>query len=137
MAKKKTTTAKPKKKATSKSHKKRRAGIVPRWMLFAIIVVALFGVGYAVMQWDAESNEYEAIEEDVATVCVRVEQNYGRTIDSCAKVLNLPAAYFKALACLECSGRLDMPKRFERHIFKRLKNVRDGQATNYEGVTTA
>ena len=135
-SKKKTTSAKSKKKTTSRSHKKRRAGIVPRWILFAIIVVALFGVGYAVMQWDAKSNEFERIEEDESTVCLRVEQNYGKTIDSCATILTISAPYFKALACLECSGRLDMPKRFERHIYKRLKKVRDGQLASYEGVTS-
>lgn len=137
MPKKKAASVKPKRSAHARSRNKRGTKKGSRWALLAVVCLALVGVVYAVMQWDAESNEYEAIEEDVATVCVRVEQNYGRTIDSCAKVLNLPAAYFKALACLECSGRLDMPKRFERHIFKRLKNVRDGQATNYEGVTTA
>ncbi len=53
-SKKKTTSAKSKKKTTSRSHKKRRAGIVPRWILFAIIVVALFGVGYAVADFHFE-----------------------------------------------------------------------------------
>ena len=109
MPKKKAASVKPKRSAHARSRNKRGTKKGSRWALLAVVCLALVGVVYAVMQWDAESNEYEAIEEDVATVCVRVEQNYGRTIDSCAKVLNLPAAYFKALACLECSGWLDMP----------------------------
>lgn len=73
---------------------------------------------------------------DMPNVCKRVIENYGRQIDSCAYLIGIPPEYVKALTCLECSGRTDMPKRFEKHVYKRLKDVRDGKKATYEGVTT-
>ncbi len=134
---KKKTSAKSKRKGGSGSRKKNRSRLLPHWLWVVLLVLVIVGVGYAVYLWDFNSNNYEtSIEEQPSTVCLCVEQNYGNAIDSCATILNLPAHYFKALACLECSGRLDMPKRFERHIYKRIKKVRDGQLTSYEGVTS-
>lgn len=79
----------------------------------------------------------EVSENELPKVCERVNENYGTIIDSCARVVGLSSAYLKALACLECSGRTDMPKRFEKHVYKRLKNVREGKLASYEGVTSA
>jgi hypothetical protein len=35
---------------------------------------------------------------------------------------------------LECGGKKPAGSRFEKHVFKRLKEVRDGTRTNYENV---
>ncbi len=64
-----------------------------------------------------------------------VEENYGKDIEKAANEFNLSPEYLKALCMLECDGKQYIAPRFEKHVFKRLKKVRDGELTNYENVT--
>ncbi|MCO6494763.1 MAG: hypothetical protein J5I91_03660 [Bacteroidetes bacterium] len=66
----------------------------------------------------------------------QVEINYGKNIELAAKTFNLPSHYLKALCMLECSGRKVVKPRFESHVYKRLKKVKDGKLSNYEHVTS-
>lgn len=66
-----------------------------------------------------------------------VEHNYGREIDSCAKIFGLSSAYLKSLTMLECSGKGIITPRFEPHVYNKLKKVRDGKLNKYENVTKA
>lgn len=65
----------------------------------------------------------------------RIKKNYEADIDRYAKELELPAHYFKALALLECSGKLPSHSRLEKHVFQQLKDVRDSIKTDYFGIT--
>lgn len=121
-----------KKKMSKKMSKKIRKFFVCLLGGILALCVILFGVR-SLMNDDFDDKEFESGDKPV--VCERVEENYGHMIDSCAHLVGLPSAYFKSLACLECSGRTDMPKRFEKHVYKRLKNVREGKLQSYEGVT--
>lgn len=101
------------------------------------IVSAIFVVILCFQIIPSKHQEEEQTQGDMPTICKRVEENYGKLIDSCSYLIGVPPEYVKALTCLECSGRTDMPKRFEKHVYKRLKDVRDGKKSSYEGVTSA
>jgi hypothetical protein len=62
--------------------------------------------------------------------------NYGADIDSAAKLFDLPAAYFKALCLLECEGKKTIVRRYEKHVFQKLKRVKEGSLASFENVTT-
>lgn len=65
----------------------------------------------------------------------QTETNYGKQVDQLAKQFNLSPAYLKALIVLECSGRRKIPKRLEKHVFVKLKHVRDRKIKNYGTIT--
>ena len=69
------------------------------------------------------------------SICERTEKNYGVTIDNLATEFNLPSEYLKALIILECSGKRNVPSRFEKTVFNRLKMLRDGKRNRYERIT--
>ncbi|MBP5371711.1 MAG: hypothetical protein J6Y55_07300 [Bacteroidales bacterium] len=126
------------KKSLKKTTKKIRKTL-NRGFLIGAATLVVFGIvfgGYRIYSSSAEDLS-ELGENEVPLVCERVNENYGAEIDSCAKLLGMPPQYLKSLACLECSGRTDVPKRFEKHIYRRLKKVRSGDKPEYEGVTTA
>jgi hypothetical protein len=65
------------------------------------------------------------------------QYNYQQEISKHATELNLPPEYFLALAVLECSGQKPAGERFESHVFKKLKQVREGSRSRFENVTQA
>mgnify|MGYP001035611135 CR=1 FL=1 len=62
-------------------------------------------------------------------------QNYGDQVDQIAKEMGVPPAYFKALIVLECSGENPPKSRYERHVYKRLYNVKKGRRRRYGSFT--
>ena len=130
-AKRKTTTKK-KKSGTKKI--KRKVKSVTTFVCGVLLSCVVIFFGWKFLQ-NTDDDDEEIIVGETPKVCLRVEENYGKAIDSCAKIFNLNSRYIKSLTCLECSGRTDRPNRFEKHVYKRLKNVRDGKLTDYEGVT--
>jgi hypothetical protein len=44
--------------------------------------------------------------------------------------------YLMALAVLECSGNKPAGQRFEKHIFKRLEKIKNGNSMRFEGIKT-
>lgn len=123
------------KKPTSTKRKRRRKSSGNLWIFIVGGLAIILGTFFLTRFMEEDSDD-ESGNSDMPKVCQRVEKNYGRLIDSCAYVMKLNPKYLKSLACLECSGRTDMPKRFERHVYKRLKKVRSGEMSEYEGVTT-
>lgn len=75
---------------------------------------------------DLSRTERNAIERTII--------NYGSSIDFYANDLKLNPAYFKSLIVLECSGKKEIPPRFERRVFEQLKNVRDGKQKHYYNI---
>lgn len=69
------------------------------------------------------------------SVYYRTEKNYGKEVDKLAIEFNLPSEYLKALIILECSGKRNVPSRFEKHVFNRLKMLRDGKKNKYGRIT--
>lgn len=66
-----------------------------------------------------------------------VNINYGKAIETEAKMYNLDPNYFKALCALECGGRKDIPSRFEKHIYRRLVRLKKGQINTYEDIKSS
>lgn len=62
--------------------------------------------------------------------------NYGGQISKLARKYDLSAEYLMALIMLECSGRADVPPRYEPGIYKKLQDVRSGKRT-LEGISQA
>ncbi len=65
----------------------------------------------------------------------QVIDNYSKEIYKEANRLGLNPEYFMALCMLECGGRRPSPSRFEKHIYRRLMNLKAGKRTHYEKVT--
>ena len=61
--------------------------------------------------------------------------NYSEEVERASVEFDLPYPYLMALLQLECGGRKPAGSRFEKHVFKRLKDVRDGNRESYENVT--
>lgn len=64
------------------------------------------------------------------------ESAYRNEVKLAAARYNLNYSYLMSLLMLECSGKKPAGSRFEPHVFKRLKQVRDGQRASYENVTS-
>lgn len=62
--------------------------------------------------------------------------NYGEDVEEFGSKYDLPADYLLALIQLESGGRKPAGHRFESHVFGRLKAVRDGKRSSYEGIRT-
>ena len=62
------------------------------------------------------------------------ESNYGSEVEEVAEKYGLPAPYLKALIVLECSGKKPVKPRYEKHIFNRLKKVRDQKGRTFEKI---
>lgn len=60
--------------------------------------------------------------------------NYGTEIKRLSKKYDLSPDYLMALIMLECSGRRDVPPRFEKGIYKKLQEVQSGKRT-LEGIS--
>ena len=63
------------------------------------------------------------------------ETNYAREVRRAADKYDLEYSYLMSLLMLECGGRKPSGARFEPHVFKRLKHVRDGKRAQFEHVT--
>lgn len=123
-----------KKKKSGTKKIKRKVKSVTTFVCGVLLSCVVIFFGWKFLQ-NTDDDDEEIVVGETPKVCLRVEENYGKAIDSCAKIFNLNSRYIKSLTCLECSGRTDRPNRFEKHVYKRLKNVRDGKLADYEGVT--
>jgi hypothetical protein len=63
------------------------------------------------------------------------ESNYGSGVEKAAEKYGLPVSYLKSLIVLECSGKKPVQPRYERHVFKKLKKVRDQKGRTFEMIT--
>lgn len=64
-----------------------------------------------------------------------IVSNYSEDVSDAAMEFDIPYSYLMALIKLECAGKKPPGKRFEKHVFKRLKDVRDGKRSDYNGLT--
>lgn len=62
-------------------------------------------------------------------------QNYYQDVQhACERYPNIPPSYVLAIIGLECSGRKIIPRRFEKHIYRQLKQVKNGQLKQFERI---
>ncbi|MBT6163270.1 MAG: hypothetical protein HOH92_06190 [Crocinitomicaceae bacterium] len=65
------------------------------------------------------------------------EKNYGDEVQKWSAHYDVPFPYLMALIQLESGGRKPAGRRFEEHVFERLKEVQVGTRTRYENVVEA
>ena len=125
--------------------KKQEKKIIGFSLLTSVVVFAVFA-GYELLQNERVLNILDKIQKQLefyiekpSTIGMNSSQltelHYGQEIDEIAIKYGLPANYLKALVVLECSGNKPVEPRFENHIFKKLKNVREKKGRYYEKVT--
>ena len=68
------------------------------------------------------------------TGCEAAIANYGNDIKVLAQKYDLSKDYLMALIMLECSGRRDVPPRFEKGVYNKLKDVQSGKR-ELEGIS--
>jgi hypothetical protein len=61
--------------------------------------------------------------------------NYKDDVDKYADEFDLPSSYLMAVIILECSGRKFITPRFEKSIFKKLKQLRNKEIDKFENLT--
>ena len=66
------------------------------------------------------------------TIYDRTELNYGEELERLAIEFELPVEYLKALIILKSSGRKTVPSRYEKHVYNRLINLKNGRRKRYE-----
>ena len=119
---------KPKTKKTSKGKSRKKepekkyTGVkIIMFGVIAVLIFALFNVG--------KKQSSSAGGVDGAYV------NYGRDVKRLAREFDLSPSYLMALIMLECSGKNDVPPRFEKHVYEKLKNVRAKKSSDLESIS--
>ena len=136
---------KTRKKGSRKSSGKKRSTIYS--MVIAAVVIALIAIwifdpmlyvrtsDYILRYYRyATIKENKTFESTSPQPVIRTEENYGAEIEKLAAQFNLNAEFLKALIILECSGLKHVKPRFERHIYRRLENVRSGKLDRFENT---
>lgn len=123
--------AKRRTKRTAKRKKKVDRGRL-KHLLSAVGVFAFLYVGWQFYNSHFVTPWHAAGDKAGASAAL---DNYQDDVWQAAKKYNLDYSYLMSLLMLECSGKRPAGSRFEPHVFKRLKQVRDGQRANYENVT--
>jgi len=60
---------------------------------------------------------------------------YSHDVEKLSTKYNLPYSYLMALIMLETSGEYLPKSRFEKHVYHKLKSLRDGKLSKYEDIT--
>lgn len=127
----------------AKKRKRRKKYIkINRRLFYFILAILLIGNLVAIIQnWQSiadftglSSGKFYT-ENKITIIGKRTETNYGKEIERAAKEFDIPANYLKALASLECSGNKPPGKRFERHVYHKLKKVKAGTLSKFENLT--
>ncbi len=99
------------------------------WLFACLLVILASGTLYMQVQ-------YKDIPLSRALVMSRTEYNYGDELALEAEAFDLPVNYLKALTMLESSGKREAHGRFEKHVFEKLQEVREGKTQRYGKVET-
>lgn len=115
---------KTKKKTKNNSNK---AGKLPMVMIVIVGLIALFlFLKYCSVTPRATPEE---------TGCEAAISNYGHDVKIWAKQFDLPPEYLMAVIMLECSGRKDVPPRFEQGVYNKLIEVKERRRASLESIS--
>lgn len=117
--------AKPKRKRIRTKRVPKGSSRIP-WWLWAL------GVGFLIYIFASPCQKKYNVDAN-ETGCEAAIENYGDEIKRLSKKYDLSKDYLMALIMLECSGRRDVPPRFEKGIYNKLKEVQSGKRT-LEGI---
>jgi hypothetical protein len=101
------------------------------------LVGALLILGSLAMGFNLYKDYYHQLKNTIKNKVTSGDaiSNYSEEVLAAADQFDLSYGYLMALIQLECGGLKPAGSRFEKHVFKRLQEVRDGSRTNYENVT--
>jgi len=71
-------------------------------------------------------------DSNVLNVYERTEKNYGYEIHLVSEKIKIPSDYLKSLIILESSGKINVPSRFENHVFNALVSLRAKKIKEYK-----
>ncbi|PLW97934.1 MAG: hypothetical protein C0593_07070 [Marinilabiliales bacterium] len=124
-----------------KSRKRKKQQFNPMIILYLIIIFGIFFLldNYTPGMFRSISPRYKntpsvSASKDAVT---RVKLNYGTEVKKYAAQMNLDPAYLQALIILETSGKKPPGKRFEKHVYHKLRQVKNGQRSAFEKITKA
>lgn len=119
----------------------RRKGRVKRWGLrlsvTLVVVLSLYLLRYEVAEvvrdWLGITLPVDPRPAGISDLewC---EHNYHEEIAELSLAYDLPYAYLMSLIVLECKGNRPAGHRYERHVFERLRQLRDGKRSRYENL---
>ncbi|MCR5453806.1 MAG: hypothetical protein K6F33_02310 [Bacteroidales bacterium] len=121
-----------KKKKKSPARKKSKAKKADKPGLFSLVMVALVGlvVLFFFLKYCGKPHaKPQEMGLDAAML------NYGSDIKQLAQKADLPPEYLMALIMLECSGRAEVPPRFEQGVYDRLLEVKEQRRESLESIT--
>ncbi len=107
----------------------RKGGNAPSHGKLALI--AAIAILVVVILWPGD-RDYSISPDDMG--CDAAMENYGGDIRRLAQKYDLSQEYLMSLIMLECSGRRNVPPRFEKSVYKRLQDVKAGKKT-LEGIS--
>jgi hypothetical protein len=142
------------KKSPTRTKSRKRSGGKKRGNIFRLVFSAIIITLIAIWIWNPlfyinssdfiktyyrylTAEEETTFDATTPEAVIRTETNYGAEIDKLAGQFDLSPEYLKALIILECSGLKKIKPRFERHIYKRLINVRAGKLDRFENIKPA
>ncbi len=96
-----------------------------------LALVAAIAILLVIILWP--SNRFNGISPD-ETGCQAAITNYGDEITRLSGKYGLSRDYLMSLIMLECSGRRNVPPRFEKSVYNRLLDVKAGKKT-LEGIS--
>ena len=126
--------------AKKKQRKKKKNGFNPKVILYLLAIFALFYLmdSYSPGMFKSYVPTHKpATHSSSKDVVARVKTNYGAQVKKYAAEVNINPAYLQSLMILECSGKKPAGKRFEKHVYQKLRQVRSGHRKSFENITKA
>ncbi len=101
-------------------------------MILAIFIVFAIGIPTA---YYLNSYFFEVSESHMPLGKLKMtERNYGVQVKKISNELGLPYSYLMALIVLETSGTKPAGSRFEKHVFKKLLQLKAGERAKFEDL---
>ena len=117
------------KKKKQKPARKKEADKTDKLPLFIIVVVGLTALFLFLKYCSYTPPQPQDMGYDAAI------GNYSHDIKILARQFNLPPEYLMAVIMLECSGRKDVPPRFEQGVYNKLLEVKEQRRASLESIT--
>ncbi len=102
--------------------------IITSVLLLALGVLVKFLYSKGKLYLGSSSQERIAINSTLA--------NYKEDVLLLSKKFDVPSSYLFALIMLEASGRKKVPSRYEKHIYEKLRKVKNGSMKSFENIKT-
>ena len=129
----------PSRRSRKKAIRQRRRTIVflvvILLLLIAIVKPEVYRtVYYSVRQIARSVSNSTPSQNSIVKIVKRTNANYGKEVERYAVEFGISDKYLKSLIVLESSGKKNVPPRFEKHVYRRLKKLKAGQVKQFENL---